>query len=331
MINKFYKQFLFTLLFLVYSNIYSQNDTLKVLHTSDIHTVYNLEKCSPVFYNLREHFIGNSDSLKIFFNNIPLKTNTDIVVITGDLIDFFEADINGNKIANQVEQFGKVIKTCPVPLYLTLGNHDLTSYWINKKDSSKIQTQVYADMARAEFIRNISCFNTGVYYKKEYQIGKTKFHFFFLDNGSSIPEDIIEQSQLVWFKAELDKIGNDPVVIFQHRYFIVGDINGDGIYFKKNKPTDWPSKEKCSKGFLKVLNEHENIKAIFLGHGHKNTWEGIKFPNGHTIYQIETSTLYRKNSNWRLIKFLEDKIIVNKVGEDEVEIEIKNNNKVKND
>ncbi len=323
-VNKLYKMFLIGTLLVIYGTTYAQTDTLKIIHTSDIHTVFSLDNCNPIFYNLRKHLIGASDSLKNFFATVPQKTNASAVVITGDLIDYFKADdINGNKIGNQVEQFATLSENCPVPLYLTLGNHCLTSYGINKKDSSKQQTQIYADKARADFVRNFSCFKHGTYYKKEIQVGKTKYHLFFLDNGNSIPSDWINKTQLAWFKNEIEKVGNEPVVIFQHKYFLVGDINGDGIYFKKNKPTDWPKEENCSEGFMKVLNEHKNIKAIFLGHGHKNTWEGIKFPSGHIIYQIETSTLYNKSSNWRLIKFTEDAMIVNKAGTTEIELKVK--------
>jgi DNA repair exonuclease SbcCD nuclease subunit len=320
MTYNFNRVFFLSALLVVYGNIYAQNDTLKILHTSDIHTVYNLDKCNPIFYNIRKRLIGADDSLKNFFRTVPEKVGADAVVITGDLIDYFEADINGEKVANQVEQFNTVIETCPVPLYLTLGNHDITSYWINEKDSTKMQTQIYADMARAEFIRNISCFENGTYYKKEYQVGKTKYHFFFLDNGASRR---LGQTQLDWFNAEVEKIDNEPIVLFLHIYFQVGDVNGDGIYFKKDKPTDWPKEKDCSSGFLKTLNEQQNIKAILLGHGHSNIWEEINFPSGHKIYQIETATLYDKKSNWRLLKFTEDAIIVDKVGTNEVEIEIK--------
>jgi len=308
-------------------NACAQDNKLVFLHTSDPHLVFNLDKCDPMFYDLRKGLLTNEDSLKLFFNTVPEKVNADAVIITGDMIDYYKAAVNdydGTMIGNQVKLFNdSIYSRTTIPTYLTLGNHDITTYWVDNKDSSRQQTQAYADKARAEFIQNIACFDKGTYYKKEFKVGETKYHFFFLDNGNSIPSDWINKTQLAWLNAELDKIGNDPVVIFQHRYFSVGDINGDGIFFKENKPTDWPSKEQCADGFLKTLNDHNNIKAIILGHGHKNVWEGINFPNNHKIYQIMTGSVSTGINNWRLIELTEHAITISKAGVDEIEIEIK--------
>lgn len=323
-INRFYRILFLSILLSVSGTLYAQKETLKILHTSDIHTVYNLDKCNPIFYNLRKRLLGASDSLKNFFAKVPNKVDADMVVITGDLIDYFEADINkSNKVSCQVQQFATVTELCPVPLYLTLGNHCLTSYWINEEDSSKMQTQVYADKVRAEFIRNISCFKHGTYYKKIFEVGKVKYHLFFLDNGSFLPDGRYDKTQLAWLEQELKNVGDDPVILFAHRYYVIGDINGDGILFKKDAPTEWPREGSCNTGMLKIINEHKNIKALVVGHGHQNVWEKITFPSGHEIYQIETATLYDKSSNWRIIKLTEDAIIVNKAGTNETEIEIK--------
>ncbi len=62
------------------------------------------------------------------------------------MIDYNETAVdkpNGEMVGNQVEQFKSLYDLCPVPLHLTLGNHDITTYWIDEKDSSKMQTQAY--------------------------------------------------------------------------------------------------------------------------------------------------------------------------------------------
>jgi UDP-2,3-diacylglucosamine pyrophosphatase LpxH len=324
--NIIYKLLVLGSVLMLQGELLAQKRSIKLIHTSDIHTVFQLKDSNPDFFKLRKNLLGNGDSLKTFFKTVPQKYDADAVVITGDLIDYFAAykvEGSAEKVEFQVEQFAALAEECPVPLYMTLGNHDLTTYWIDKKDSTKRQTQVLADMARASFIRNIPCFKHGTYYHKEYKVGKTNYHLFFLDNGNSIPKDWLDLTQLKWFENELKKVGNEPVIIFQHKYFVIGDINGDGVYFKKDKKTDWPKEDDCKSGFMEVLNEHANIKAIFLGHGHENVWEDITFPAGHKIYQIETGTLYKNKNNWRTINLTEDAIVVDKPGSNEIELEIK--------
>jgi len=305
-----------------------QRENYKFLITSDIHTSFQLNQYNPVFYEMRRHTVGNADSLIRFYRTIPQKTDADAVVITGDLIDYYEAGLSGDSsalIANQIEQFNALSAFCPVPLYLTLGNHDITSYWINKADSSRMTTQVYADRARASWIRNVSVFKNGTYYAELIKVENTTYHFVFLDNGYSLRDGgrMIDKTQLDWLQNQMDKAGNDPVLLFFHIYFPVGDINGDSLCFRKDKALNWPGEKDCSSGLLKVLNEHKNIKAMFVGHQHNNVWEGINFPAGHKIYQVMTSTLDRSRNNWRMIELLKDTVIISKPGSNEKEIEIK--------
>ncbi len=310
-------------------NLYAQveKDTVKILHISDPHVVYQLSKTHPIFAGLRKHLIGSEDSLNNFLKIIPPKVNADAVIITGDLIDYYKAEISKEcetAVSNQVEQFKKIYENSKVPLYLTLGNHDISYYEVNEQDSEKVEIQYVAKEAKASFIRNIECFRNGTYYKKKYTVGKTNYHLFFLDNGYYNLNDLFDPIQLDWVRDELKKIGNEPVLMFFHRYYPIGDVNGDGIAIKKNRPTDWPKKQDCSSGMLKIINEHKNIKAMFVGHQHNNSWEGIKFPNGQIVYEIMTSALFKGTNNWRLIKFTESNILVSKPGILETEIKISN-------
>jgi hypothetical protein len=186
-------------------------------------------------------------------------------------------------------------------------------------------TQVYADRARASWIRNVSVFKNGTYYAELIKVENTTYHFVFLDNGYSLRDGgrMIDKTQLDWLQNQMDKVGNDPVLLFFHIYFPVGDINGDSLCFRKDKALNWPGEKDCSSGLLKVLNEHKNIKAMFVGHQHNNVWEGINFPAGHKIYQVMTSTLDRSRNNWRMIELLKDTVIISKPGSNEKEIEIK--------
>ncbi len=312
---------------LVSISLQAQKDTLRIMHITDTHVVYHLDATNPIFANLRKHLLGSEDSLKIFIKKVNENTNADAVVITGDLTDYYNAEISKNsncKVHGQIEHFKSIYKLSKKPTYLVLGNHDISSYLVDENDSTKIEDQVYADEARALWIKNYSCFRKGTYYKKEFIVGNTKYHFFFLDDGYNLngKNKYLDEVQLDWLREQLSKIKNEPIVMFFHIYLPVGDINGDGIYFRKNKPVSWPDKKACSKGFLKILNENENIKVLFVGHQHRNVWEEINFRSGNKIYQIQTSALFKSTNNWRLLKFTNNEIIVSKPGSNKTELKI---------
>ncbi len=291
-----------------------------------------MDECHPLLP--KKHFVVRCgvDSVEAFFKSIPRQVKADAVIITGDVLDMYEGETKSHKLlADQVEQFRALYDNCPVPLYLTLGNHDLTKYVVHDADSSIIESQTSADRARACWIRNTPCFHDGTYYSRMFPVGKTNYHFIFLDNGYSLHDGgrIIDKVQFDWLKEQVSNAGGEPVILFFHIYFSVGDINGDGIYFKEHGQLDWPTAKQCSDGFLKLVNENPNIRAMVVGHGHSNIFEGIRFPAGQTVYQIETGSVTEGSQNWRLFQFTENSIVVSHPGSRKVEIKIDLNEKGK--
>jgi 3',5'-cyclic AMP phosphodiesterase CpdA len=308
------------------SGVFSQSvDTLNILHTSDLHILYDVDDCHPAIAAKHQVVRGSVDSLRKLFTSVVPRMKVDAIVVTGDLLDLFEGETRSHKLlANQIEQFRSVCDQCPVPLYLTLGNHDLTKYVVRDADSTVVESQTSAARARASWIRNIPCFHDGTYYAKVVRVGKTSYHFIFLDNGYSLHDGgrVIDKTQLDWLQGQVSIAGGDPIILFFHIYFSVGDINGDGIFFKENGRLNWPSEKECSEGLLKILNEKGNIKAMVVGHGHSNVFEGIHFPSGHTIYQIETGSVTEGSMNWRLFQCTEKTITVSSPGSKKSEITI---------
>lgn len=312
---------------LLTNSVAQKSEQYKLLITSDPHTTFQLHQYNPLLYMLRQRHENNTDSLIRFFRTVPERTGADAVVITGDMIDFYAGDISADntvKMANQIEQFAAISKFCPVPLYLIIGNHDIVSYWVNPVDSSKIETEIYVEKAKAAWIKNLECFKEGTYYEKKVTVGGVVFHLFFLDNGYSLHDRrrILDKTQLDWLESRINKAGDEPALLFMHRYYSIGDINNDGIFFKKNSPVEWPSEEDCTEGLLKIINDHANIKALFVGHAHNNVWEPIQFPAGQTVYQIMSSTVYKNRNNWRIVTLTENKLIITHTGSTDKEIVI---------
>ncbi|MGB2866948.1 MAG: metallophosphoesterase [Bacteroidota bacterium] len=310
------------------SSVFGQStDTLKVIHTSDCHLIFNLDEVDPAITRARKFnhtdddslpaVSDHNDSLELFLTTIPRQVGANAVVVTGDLIEFFEAQtVHNTLVSGQVEQFRTVYDKSPVPVYLTLGNHCITTYTVREKDSTLATSQRHAGKARAAWIRNIPCFYNGTYYEKVFSVGKTKYHFVFLDNGYESLGDgqKVDKTQCDWLSERMELAGNDPVVLLFHIYYAVGDMNGDGISFKERGPVNWPTAKECSTGLLKIINEHKNIRALVVGHGHSDVYEKIRFPGGSDVYQIETGSVYNGLNNWRMFRMTENSIIVSKVG-----------------
>lgn len=291
-------------------------DKLTIVHISDTH-ICDLTGYEPYFQERREHYGNGQEPLKRFLETIPSQQNADAVVLTGDIIDFFEARaISGQMLDGQIEQFASLYELSPVPFFMALGNHDIASYWV--QDDSKIEyTQVYSQRARAAWSRNISCFKNGTYYAKRFKIGEQLYRFIFLDDGYYLKDDVMgnlwDKQQLDWLDNQLSDGKDEVAVLFTHIPIPVGDTNGDGIAFP-TPPEGWPAEETYESGIMKILNTHSSIVAIFVGHNHMNVIEEIPFPSGHKITQVETGAFGRDPNNWRVIKIAENNISVSDAG-----------------
>jgi 3',5'-cyclic AMP phosphodiesterase CpdA len=300
-------------------------DTLVMLHTSDTHLVFDPMNYPPALSRYFTQDRNAVDSLFRFFRNTPRDENVDAVIITGDILAGYEGEAtSGRMVAGQIERFRPLYDQCPVPLLLTLGNHDISSYSLRDADSAPVTVQTGAERARAAWIRAIPCFVDGTYYTRAFQVGKVRYHFIFLDDGYSLHDGgrRLDKTQLDWLVDQLQKAGNEPVLLFHHIYFPIGDVNHDGVAFDARKPVDWPDEKQCEEGFLRAINEHQNIKLLVVGHGHENVFEKIRFPGGQSIYQIETGSVTECSTNWRLLRLTEKSIIVSKPGSRQTEVEI---------
>ena len=57
---------------------------------------------------------------------MPEQVGADALVITGDLIDFYEGEtVEGTLRAGQIEPFTALLSQSKIPVWMTLGNHDI--------------------------------------------------------------------------------------------------------------------------------------------------------------------------------------------------------------
>ncbi len=302
----------------VYASI--KADTLTIIHITDTH-ICNLTEYHPIFVKKRQQYGNGIEPLKQFFSMVPFQLQADMVVNTGDNIDFFRSTtVKREFLDTQIEQYARLIEDCPVTFFCTLGNHDIQQYWVNS-DSSYVMQKHNAHQARAVWIRNVPCFRNGTYYSRIYQIGATHYRLIFLDNAyradSPLPF-IIDSMQLDWLNYQLSESANDVEILFMHLPLPIEDANHDGNSFSRT-PIALDSSTIASNVLLTSLNANPSIRLLVTGHGHKNIIEAANFPTGHTIIQIETGAFGQNSQNWRLIRITEGQISISKPGSDFIE------------
>ena len=299
-------------------------DSLVYIHISDTH-LSNPNNYESNLVKRREHYGNGYVKFKNFLAGIPQKYHADNIVITGDIIDFFEGETpKGNLRSGQEDLFAKVYPASPVPLLLTLGNHDISTYW-SGIDKNKKSDQHNSAFARAAWIRNIPCFNKGTYYSKRYNIGGTKYLILFLDVTYLLPDNPLyaywSPEMIEWINHQLEENKDAKCVLFFHVPIPVADNNKDGVFLFEPKK-GWPNKDSYQLGIMKVLNDNPSIKLMFVGHMHDNVIEDIDFPDGHKITEIETGAFAVDENNWRVIKFKPDVIEVSKPGSNRIELTV---------
>ncbi len=294
-----------------------RSSPLTFIHVSDTH-LCKLDGLDRRFIEKRKQYGQGYGVWKRFLETVPRKVKADAVAITGDLIDFYEAQTgNGTMRAEEIRSFAKLVRSSSLPLWLALGNHDLGSYWFEGDDylNGRHNTQ----KARAAWIRNVPCFENGTWYSLIRRIGAANYRMIFLENGyreDGIPGDLVDQTQLAWLQWQLAQGKEDTNIILMHIPLPVGDTNGDGIRFSP-PPGGWPFPDTYQRGLMRVLNENPSVVALLVGHQHRNVIEDIPFPAGHRITQIQTGNLQVDPKNWRVVRLTENEVSVSSPGSSE--------------
>jgi 3',5'-cyclic AMP phosphodiesterase CpdA len=307
---------LFTICFQPWkANAAGTNDTLAFIHITDPH-VCNLTGYHPFFAEKRNHFSKNAEPLSKFLQTVPEQLKSDMVVITGDNIDYYEAETEkGAMLETQIEQYTRLIEVSEVPVLLTLGNHDIASYGVNAATPQVLHNQFNAERARAAWSRNVPCFKDGTYYSRIFDLGKTVIRFIFLDNAYYASEEIsdgllpfiVDQAQLRWLDEQLKASDHDVEIVFMHMPLNYGKMEA-------NKILTEPISEYSAKGkyynLFSVLEKNSSTAVIFAGHKHINSINNYTMKDGKKLTQVMTGAFGYDPANWRLVKLTKNNIII---------------------
>lgn len=198
-------------------------------------------------------------------------------------------------------------------LYLTLGNHDITSYpksGYHQNDAAK---------ARATWIKNAPSFSNGTYYSRLYDVGSTSYRLIFLDNGYFFSERdnnkeadfIIDKPQLDWLKSQLKASSTDKEIIFMHMPL---PLHNNDVANKESY--EEYVKRSRTKEFMDIITKTEDssVQAIVAGHEHINDLHKFDFSPEQSFTQILTGAFGNKIENWRLFELTELDIVVYETG-----------------
>lgn len=286
-------------------------DTLSFLHITDLHTKYDQNSFPVDFWNSRKKYEHAQDHLSTLLNDITKQTKSAMVMATGDLVDFFELDVRGNQyLESQVKGFSGMIKKSPVPVYCSMGNHDMFSFFW--KDGKLLHNQNSANRSRSYWIRNVPCFHNGTTYSKVFQIGSTTYRLIFLDNGlyeyhpekrSEIP--YIDKAQVVWLKEQLNESPDDVEIILMHIPF--DEIKQGG---------------EVENELFNILSKDPAVKLILAGHMHKNFVHVYPSADNQKLVEVQTGSLAKSIDCWRQIRLTEQNIMVSVPGKTQTELSI---------
>ncbi len=299
-------------------------DTLTFIHVSDVH-VCNMTGYDPAFVNQRQQFLKSAETFSEFLKTVPDRYNADFIVVTGDNIDYYGAETEqGNILETQVEQYADLLDQSEIPVYITLGNHDIGSYRASSATTYS-STQVVSGEARASWMRNVPCLKDGTYYSRTFKIDTVTIRMIFLDNSYNATTEIydgvlpfiVDQYQLQWLDSQLSESSTDIEIIFMH----IPVPYGQGAEGKmlSEQLSAFASKSKYY-NLLSVLEKRASARLIFAGHKHINNVNEYIFGDGNRMTQVMTGAYAYEPANWRLVKITGDKILISSPGKTGAEL-----------
>lgn len=299
-------------------------DTVTFIQITDPH-FSNMTGYHPVFVRERIWFSRSAGILSQFLETVPGKYNADFIVVTGDNLDFYEAETtSGRLLGTQIEQYSEFIGNNEIPMYLVLGNHDLTSYRVTP-DSNTTNNQLKAEKARSVWMKNFDCFREGTYYSRTIRIDTLDFRLIFLDNSyyatqevsDGVMQFVMDPYQLLWLNAELQSSPDDVELIFMHMPLPFAKASDKDIPVEQL--SEYTSKSKYYT-LLNVLDSNKsNARIIFAGHRHFNSINNYTLREGGTITQVMTGALSYDPGAWRIVRLTAGKIFISYPGSPESE------------
>lgn len=218
------------------------------------------------YANSERYYKGLSDILKHAVNDFTEK-NVDFIIELGDLI---HAPGKKKDERNHLEEIDAVFSAFPKDRHYVLGNHDLQRF--SKKEFlstvDRRDGQYSFDMNGYHFIVLDACFNPD---GSEYKQGRFNW-----------TESCIPKSGLEWLTDDLTSAAGKPVIVFLHQM----------LHNERFRHCVLNASEVRA-----VLETHGNVRAVFQGHTHFNTYASIGGINYLTFSAMVSSRNRDRNAH----------------------------------
>jgi 3',5'-cyclic AMP phosphodiesterase CpdA len=279
----------------------AQSDrVLRFVHVTDTH-VMNLTGVHPRMTAAREHYAHTAKAFSRFLGEVQQKFNPAFVLHSGDAIDAASyAGLNGTPVYGQIETFRRIYERSPLPIYLSLGNHDIQHYGLDSSQQKPAADQSEAGRARAWWIRAIDCFRDGTYYSFEKTAGRRRYVFLVLDDGYyGAPGGRdrgygLAREQLQWLRRQAESHEDDALILALH------------VPLAENP---------MSRAIRAALAGRNAPTLAFTGHTHNvDKVEELALGGGRVLYQVRTPAFAQDEAHWRLVRLYEDRIEISPTG-----------------
>ncbi|MEN7548306.1 metallophosphoesterase [Rapidithrix thailandica] len=220
---------------------------LRIAHLTDVHLL-----AEPKAENAM---------VTLFTELNSMKDQPDFIINTGDTI----MDAN-NQLPEVVEErweaWHRVCQHNSLKMHHCIGNHDVWYLPKEKKEQYKGDKRLGKTWVMDELKMK----------QRYYSFSQGGWHFIGLDSINYGDKGVhIDEEQLTWLKAELDKIGPDaPVCVYSHIPIL--SITSFTYYLHRKPATEvrfpWGDMHSDFNDLKALFHKHKNVKLALSGHNH---------------------------------------------------------------
>jgi 3',5'-cyclic AMP phosphodiesterase CpdA len=188
--------------------------TVEFIQITDTH-VMRIEGIHPVLVPQRQANLASASQLEGWLESLR-QTPPAFIIHTGDMLEAFRYDdAGGRAVEGQIERFLAIGKRSPAPMYLALGNRDVSWYRAADGRQVVVRDSTVTSEARAAWRRQAECFSGGTWYSFEKRAGAATYLFAVLDNSETSDRSIVDR-QLTWFRKTISEAKASAVVVAAH-------------------------------------------------------------------------------------------------------------------
>jgi hypothetical protein len=274
------------------ASVWSADPVLDFVQVTDAHLI-----CEGIHPGIAATLDLKKDSaahLTAVIHTLSADPAPAFVLLTGDLIDAYTYDgPSGHPVSGPMDAFHAIVENSPIPIFLSLGNHDITSYHYQAGKATPSNDQNQAADARQAWMRTIPSFRGGTYYAFRKTVGHTGYLFLVLDDGDGPgrSQDFVS-AQVAWLKGQIAAHGRDSIILAMH--------------IPLERANLWTAAKP-------LLAGAPNVVLAIAGHRHSDGLEDVDLGT-RKLPQVRTAALFTSADNWRRFRLHEDRIEVSATG-----------------